>query len=250
MRMETMSFKEMHDIYVFSCERRQALLDEAMKLETPTQRIQFVADYFLNRLELSQIAKIDGVSENDVVPFKYDYSFLEDYGSDDIRRKEVRRWGKWGYGFNLPQADVDNRKKEQVGIYPSMYAIKLATCIMFASELQRFAYDFGMTGEIVQTLDYCYDNFDGTSTENKKIFTDRLIKMHHFYNVFEVDGKKYKIDIAGLLTAEDFNRNHPELAIGLEDFYFSEDLKKNPFAEIAKRYATDGFVTLSQRQPQ
>ena len=250
MRIETMSFKEMHDIYVFSCERRQSLLDEAMKLETPAQRMQFVADYFLNRLDISQIAKIDGVEEKDVVPFKYDYSYLEDYGSDDIRRREVRRWGNHSYGFNLPQADVDNRKKEQVGIFPSTYAIKLGTCVMFASELQRFAYDFGISGEIVQTLDYCYDNYDGTSTENKKICTDRLINMHHYFNVIEVDGKKYKIDIAGFLTAEDFNKNHPEFEVGLEHFYFSEDLKKNPFAEIAKKHTSGGKFNLPQKQPQ
>ena len=250
MRIETMSFKEKHDIYVFNCERRQKLLDEAMKLETPAQRMQFVADYFLNRLDISQIAKIDGVEEKDVVPFKYDYSYLEDYGSDDIRRREVRKWGNHNYGFNLPQADVDNRRREQVRIFPAVYAIKLGTCIMFASELQRFAYDFGIDSEIVDTLDYCYDNYDGTSTENKKIFTDRLIKMHHYYNVFEVDGKKYKIDIAGLLTAEDFNEKHPELAVDLESFYFSEDLKTNPFAVVAKKHTSGGKFNLPQKQPQ
>ena len=93
MRMENMSFKEMHDIYVFNCNRREALLSEAMKLDLPEERIQFVADYFLNKLDKSVIAKIDGVTEDKVVPFKYDYSYLEDYGTDDIRRKEVRRWG-------------------------------------------------------------------------------------------------------------------------------------------------------------
>ena len=32
MRIETMSFKDKHDIYVFNCQRRQALLDETEKL--------------------------------------------------------------------------------------------------------------------------------------------------------------------------------------------------------------------------
>jgi hypothetical protein len=68
--------------------------------------------------------------------------------------------------------------------------------------------------------------------------------------VIEVDGKKYKIDIAGFLTAEDFNKNHPEFEVGLEHFYFSEDLKKNPFAEIAKKHTSGGKFNLPQKQPQ
>ena len=250
MRIETMSFKEMHDIYVFNCGRREALLSEAMKLDLPEERIQFVADYFLNKLDKSVIAKIDGVTEDKVVPFKYDYSYLEDYGTDDIRRKEVRKWGDCRYGFNLPQADVDNRKKEQVRIYPAVYALKMGTCIMFASELQRFAYDFGMDGKIVQKMDFCYDKFDGKSTENKDIHTDRLIKMHHFYNVFEVDGKQFKIDIAGLLTAQDFNENHPDLKVDLNRFYFAQDSEKGPFAEIAKSGSVLNLESEAQKQPQ
>lgn len=250
MRIDNMSFQEMHDIYVFSCERRQALLAEAQKQETPEMQMQFVADYFLNRLDTRQIAKIDGVDEKDVVPFKYDYSYLEDYGSDDVRRKEVRKWGRWRYGFNLPQADVDNRKKEQVGIYPAMYAIKMGTCIMFANEIQRFSYDLGIDCKIEQTLDYCYDNFDGFSTENKEMHTDRLIKMLHYYNVVSIGGQDFKLDIAGFLTAEDFNENHPELEIDLSQFYFTEDIDKNPFAETSKKYTIKNYSVVSQRQPQ
>ena len=104
---------------------------------------------------------------------------------------------------------------------------------MFASELQRFAYDLGLDGKIIETFDDCYDNFDGLTMENKKIKTDRLIKMQHYYNVFSIGDEKFKIDIAGALTAEDFNKNHPEQKINLEDFYFSENINNNPFAKVS-----------------
>lgn len=250
MRKDTMSFQEKHDIYVFNCERRESLLNEALKQSTPEEQMQFVVDYFLNKLDTKTIAKIDGVEESKVVPFKYDYSYLEDYGSDDIRRKEVREWGRWNYGFNLSPADIDNRQKEQVRIYPAIFALKMGTCVMFASEIQRFAYDFGMAGEIAQKIDVCYDKFQGTSTENKPISTDRLIKMHHFYNIISSGEDKFKIDIAGFLTAEDFNKNHPEYSVDLSEFYFSRNLGEGPFAKLTTNGKVLNFDELTQKQPQ
>ena len=72
--------------------------------------------------------------------------------------------------------------------------------------------------------------------------------MLHYYNVFTIDGKKFKLDIAGLLMAEDFNIRHPDIKINLEDFYFSENIDNNPFAqEVEKKNAKD-YVSLSQPQ--
>ena len=248
--MAYMSFKDKQEIYLFNCKRRQILLEEALKQETSEKRLQFVADYFLNRLSDKQTAKIDNVDSKNIVPFKHDYSFLEDYGSDLIRKNEERKWGGYNFGFTLPQADVDNRGTEKIKVFPTTYSLKMGTCIMFASELQRFAHDFGVSGKIVQVFDYCYDNFDGFSTDNKKINTDRLIKMKHFYNVFMIDGKEFKLDIAGFLTAEDFNRKHPELKIDLNEFYFSENIENNPFSKLAVNNNVQEFISLSQVQPE
>ena len=157
-------------------------------------------------------------------------------------------WEKFRYGFTLSQADVDCREKERVKIFPTIYSLKMGTCIMFASELQRFAHDLGISGKIVQTFDYCYDHFDGLSTDNKKIYTDRLIKMQHFYNVFTLGGKKYKLDIAGFLTAEDFNKKHPELKLDLENFYFSKEIESNPFSALPAMSNAKDFVSFSEPQ--
>lgn len=244
--MDYRQAKNMQEMYIFNNERRQKLLSEALKKSSPEQQLQFVADYFLNRLEPSIIAQIDGVDESKLMHFKYDYSFLEDYGSQEVRKKEVRKWAPYCFGTSLQQVDVDIRGDEHLKIFPAVYALKMGTCIMFASELQRFAYDLGISGEIVETFDYCYDNFDGISIDNKKIKTDRLIKMQHFYNVFTIGDKKFKLDIAGLLTAEDFNNNHPDLKIDLEEFYFSEKVDNNPFINVANLNNIQDYSQLSQ----
>ena len=71
----------------------------------------------------------------------------------------------------------------------------------------------------------------GTTTKGKPLKTDRLVKMHHYYNIVTLNGEKLKIDIAGLLTAQDFNKNHPEATINLDDFFFSKEIAKKPFEE-------------------
>ena len=245
-----MSDAEKHDMYVFNCNRREQLLNEAMKQNTPEDRIKFVVDYFLNKLDPSIIAQIDGCVKENIVPFKYDYSFLEDYGSFDIRRKEDRRWGLNSYGFSMSSVDNDIRGSEKLRVFPAVYALKMGTCIMFASEIQRFAHDFGIDSQVVQKMALSYDKFDGYSTEGKEIHTDRLIPMQHFYNIITIDGEKYKIDIAGYLTAEDLKRNHPELAVEEREFYFSKKLTSNPFSRLANTSSRDVVDLTAQNQPQ
>ena len=244
-----MSPIEMHDMFVFNGKRRETLLNEALQQGSAEDQLKFVVDYFLNKLPPSVIAKIDGESEDSIMPFKYDYSFLEDYKSFDSRRREDRRWGSQ-YGVSLPQVDNDIRGTEKIKIYPALYALKMGTCNMFASEIQRFAYDFGIESQIVEKMEYCYDKFDGFSTENREIHTDRLIKMLHFYNIVSIGGKKYKIDIAGFLTAQDFNRNHPGIRVDENKFYFSEKHKDNPFSKFTK-FASRAVINFPEEsQPQ
>lgn len=226
-----MSFDDMRDIYLFNNARREALLAEALKQPSATQQMQFVANYFLNNLPTEQIAKIDNVSPRDILPFKYDYSFLEDYATHMVREKESRRYNGSRFGITLQQADVDKRGKEKINIYPTTYSLKMGTCIMFAAEIQRFSHDFGLPCEIVDEMAYCYDKFDGKSTEGEPIKTNRIVKMHHYYNILTIDGKKYKLDIAGALTAQDFNKEHPTIKIDPSVFYFSEDFSSKPFED-------------------
>ncbi len=245
-----MSQFEMRDMYVFNCERREILLKEALKQNDKEAQFKFVVDYFLNKLDPAVVSKIDGIEVREILPFKYDYSFLEDYGSFDVRRKFDRRWGNGHYGFSMSQVDNDCRSSEKIRVYPAVYALKMGTCVMFASELQRFARDFDLESQIVEKMEFCYDNFNGSSIESKQINTDRLIRMQHFYNIVTINGKKYKIDIAGYLTAEDFNKNHPELRVDENEFYFSEKTQGSPFAKLAK-LASHGVLDLSeQKQPQ
>lgn len=223
-------------IYAFNNEQRDRLAEAASKFETPEEKLKFVALYFVNGLAPEVIAKIDGTSISSVQEFKYDYSFLEDLSSNINRKREVRNFCN-GSGFlttTLNQGDCVRCGKTQVRIFPSFYAIKMGTCVMFANEIKRFAHEFGIDCDIVESLEYCYDNFNGKTTANKPLKTDQLVKMHHYYNVVTMNGEKLKLDIAGLLTAQDFNRNHPEAAVNLEDFFFSKNIKAKPFEEANK----------------
>ncbi len=112
---------------------------------------------------------------------------------------------------------------------------------MFANEIKRFAHEFGIECEIVKTLETCYDNFNGITTAQKPPRTNRLINMHHYYNIVTIDGKKYKIDVAGYLTAQDFNKNYPEAIIDCQDFFFSENLNKKPFENAQLKLASTQF---------
>lgn len=245
-----MSFANMRDMYILNNERRQSLLDEALKQKGSENQMKFVVDYFLNKLSPSIVAKIDGVSKADILNFKYDYSFLEDYGSFDARTKELREWGNNNLGYSISQVDVDRRGSDKIKIYPAVYALKMGTCAMFASEIQRFSHDFGLESRIVEKLDFCYDKFDGLSVEGLEIHTDRLIKMQHFYNVVKVGGKEYKVDISGFLTAEDFNRSHPDMKVEQNDFYFSDKINSSPYAGLTDSAVRGVLNLLDEHQPQ
>lgn len=228
-----MSEKQMTNIYKYNNETRERLLKLALKEPTPKKRLEFVAKYFLNALPREITAEIDGVSANNVKPFLYDYSFLEDYDSAYAREKQVREYSG-GRGVTLPVADIDVRQtgnsKDKINIYPTIYALKLGTCKMLASEIQRFAHDFNIPSEIVKKIDFCYDYFDGKNTNFVPIKTDRIIKMEHFFNVLTIDGKKYKLDLAGILTAKDFASKHPNtFKTNEKNLYFSENLNSSPF---------------------
>lgn len=223
-----MDVYQLHELYVFNNERRENLLKKALEKPTKFEQMQFVVDYFLNNLPLETIAEIDGVNPKVVFPFAYDYSFLEDYSSENSRVQHYREYKPGAFGYTLPMGDNDVRVRPPIKIYPSIFALKMATCQMFASEIARFALDFGIDCKIIKKFTPCYDNFIGTDTKFNQMAYDRLIHMNHYYNIITIDGVDYKIDIAGGLTCLDFNKNHPESAVDPNLFYFStKDI--NPF---------------------
>lgn len=219
---------EMAEVYIFNNERRDRLLQAANEQPTPFLKLKFVVDYFINNLSLEQIAKIDTVPIESVKLFEYDYSFLEDYNSSFSRIQKVYEYKPGVFAYTLTQADTDLRDRT-TRIYPTIFALKMATCQMFASEIQRFAMDFGIDSKIQDAISYCYDNFSGSLTNLEHINYDRIVKMHHYYNILNIDGEELKVDIAGFLTALDYNENHPQVQIDTSNFYFSPQTKTSPF---------------------
>ncbi len=219
-------------IYQFNNNQRQRLLDAATKLQSPEEQLRFIALYMVNGLPPEVTAEIDNTTTQNIKDFKYDYSFLEDMSVDYDRVRETRPFcDSSGFATSLNQGDCIRCGKTQVRIFPSFYAVKMGTCVMFANEIKRFAYELGIDCDIVETMECCYDNFNGKTTNDKKLKTDQIIKMHHYYNIVTINGERLKLDIAGLLTAQDFNKNHPEATIDLDDFFFSTSIKKKPFEE-------------------
>lgn len=226
------SFYEKQLIYKLNNQIREKLSNEAQKQNSPAEQIQFVADYFLNKLPVETIAKIDDVKKSEVRPFIYDYSFLDDFSSALIRTKKPRQYAGNFYTTTQGPADDARFGTEHIKIYPTIYPLKMGTCVMFASEIQRFCHEFGVNGKIVDNFSFCYDNYDGKSTTGEVIKTDQICKMHHYYNIITIDGISYKLDIAGALTALDFNQNHPENIIFPDSFYFSKDIQNNPYDKL------------------
>lgn len=233
-----MNYQEMRDSYIFNNQRRERLLGFASKKNNNLDKLKYVVDYFLNKLPADEIAKIDNVPKASILPFEYDYSFLQGNREQFTRKQTPREYEKGKFAISLSHADNDLRVKPHIRIYPNVYTVKRGTCIMFASELKRFAVDFGIDCEIVDEFTVCYDHYDGETSEGDAYKTDRLVEMHHYYNVFNVDGETFKIDIAGALTAMDFNKNHKEQKINVKDFYFTDKLKNNPFNNIQIKQET------------
>ena len=241
---------EMAEIFNFNNARRASLLAHAKEKPTKFEQLKLIVDYFLNILDVSEIAKIDGVSNDKVIPFIYDYSFIEDYEAFP-RMQYAREYTPGGYAptINMSITDENNLR-----IYPSIFTLKMATCQMFASEIARFSKDLGIDCEIVSKITSCYDHFEGTNEIGERLSTDQIVNMKHYYNVINIDGKKLKIDIAGGLTGVDYNRNHSGSAVDLSRFYFSENLNLNPFNHIVSfsdhNISNEDFSVLFEFSPQ
>ena len=225
-----MNYFEMAEVYQFNNARRERLLDKANQLSTKFEKIKFVVDYFLNNLPLNEIMEIDEVDPMFLTLFKYDYAFL-----DDIipRKQSPDYFNITDSSITLNAVDNDIRNGQKAKIYPTIFALKKGTCIMFANEIKRFAMDFDIDCKIISENSYCYDNFLGHNINGDIVDINELHLMHHYYNIITIDGIEYKIDIAGFLSALDYLNNNPEIkSFDIDEFYFSQSLERNPFNEI------------------
>ena len=224
-----MNTYQIQQVYAFNNARRENLLNEAQKQNSLLEKIKYVVDYFINNLDENEILEIDNTKQ--FTPFKYDYSFLDDLSEPFGRQQNIVYYENGYFAKTLPQADNDPRDRN-VKIYPTIFALKLATCKMFANEIKRFALDFGIKCDIIKKSSYCYDYFNGKNVNYKPVNTNRIVRMVHYYNIIEIDSEKYRIDIPSLLTALDYMENNPDAPkIDISDFYFSKNLEKDSFSK-------------------
>lgn len=233
---DEMSNRQKEKVYKFNLQRRENLIKYLDTLDTTIDKVRFVVDYFTNRLPKEVVSKIDKVDESVVLDFEYDYSFINGKDTKYPRRQICRAYPD-GFGITLGSIgqdyEIDDITKPEV--YPTLFALKMGTCIMFANEIQRIMYLLGVESRIVVSNNQdMYDCYDGHDIEFNKISVDEIRKFTHYFNVVKIDGKEYKVDVAGYLTANDYNLNHFKdgQIIDLSQFYFSEDLYNNPFENI------------------
>ena len=215
--------------------RREVLINKALELNSESERAQFIIDYFTSQLPKSVIAEIDGVNEKDVVPFQYDYSWISGNETPFARKqKSVKSPIGEGKTFSIGLHDRDVPGNPI--IYPSVIGLKLGTCKVFSHEIARLMHSVGVECTIIETENPvdCYDLFEGADEEGNHISVNTIKPIKHIYNVLTINGKQYKVDIAGYLTAIDYNKNNPngiKNPIDINQFIMNEDLSSQPFTE-------------------
>ncbi|MCQ2555716.1 MAG: hypothetical protein MJ149_00080 [Clostridia bacterium] len=225
-----MTEKELVNMYEFGKQRRARLLQACNQhtgkgkdtAEDKMKKVKFVVDYFLNRLNKDLIKQIDGTQE--FKPFMYDYSFLD----SKVAKKEFKKveYAEGHIGQSWANVDIDRRNK-QADIYPSTYALKMATCTMLAREMMRICLDLGIDAEVKNASAYFYDCYEN---EKDKVYLDNINLTRHYWIEIKLDGVIYKVDLAGALVAEDWNKNHPEFKIDIDkSFIFVDPQTANPF---------------------
>lgn len=222
-------------IYEYNNMRRDRLIAKVEEQQSSIERIKFIVDYFTNNLNKETVAEIDNVQPNEVVDFKYDYSYVKGNETPFDRRSPFVSY-PLGRGVTISCVDRDVEVPGKPKIFPTIFALKMGTCIMFANEIKRLMSKIDIPCEIIITptpVD-CYDYFDGTDVEGNKINVNTIKPIIHAYNIITVDGKQFKIDIAGYLTAKDYNKNHPEgqvEPINCNQFCLIENIANNPFED-------------------
>ena len=218
--------------------RREILINKALELGSEYEKAKFIVDYFTNNLPKNIVSQIDGVDENKVVDFKYDYSYIKGDETPFARKQQpVNSPVGEGITFSTGLHDIDIPGHPM--IYPSVIGLKLGTCKIFSHEIARIMHSVGIKCEIVETKKpvSCYDLFEGTDEHDNHISVNTIKPMYHIYNVITIDGKQYKVDVAGYLTSQDYNHYHPDgikFPIDTSRFCMTEDIASNPFEETEK----------------
>ena len=233
-----MSPRQIGEILECNEKRRDNLLEMAKALDSKSARAQFVVDYFTNKLPKGTIASIDEVDANNISNFSYDYSFVKGNESFEARtQKSVGFSYSGGYVSGKTIMSTGNDLSIDGGpkIFPSIFALKMGTCTMFAHEMKRLMAELDVPCELIETnkaID-CYDLYSGKDeVEGNEINVNAIKKMYHAYNIITINNQPLKVDIAGYLTAQDFNEKHPigrENPIDPDNFYFSPNINENPF---------------------
>jgi len=203
------SFLTNKSMFLLNEQRRAKLRDNASLMSTQFDKIQYICNCFLK-------------------DYRFDYSVLISKTETEDRPQEYVTFEWQGGSFmNATVAMVSPDEKHGISLSPSVHALKMGTCAIFSAELEWFAKEFGIKCERIQKVMFCYDDYKKVKSENK------IRQMIHHYVVMDLDGSKYKIDVAGALMAMDYNKNNT-VKINPADFMFVEPDKVNPFLTISK----------------
>ncbi|MBQ8451776.1 MAG: hypothetical protein IJ538_03260 [Clostridia bacterium] len=211
--------------------RYKNLIKHAKKISNDEEKLAYLIKYFLNELDSEEIKQIDGTSE--FIPFIFDYSFLYDPREN---RQQSFRFCEGLHIRSSCEALTDSRLSSKPKEYATVFAAKMATCEMLANEFQRLMFDAFVENSndydlfnkypidnlckiICREKENCYDHYEGYfMATDKSVKIDRVIPMLHYYNLVTLNGKKYKVDLAGSLMAMDYAKNNGLKGVDLTDF--------------------------------
>lgn len=194
---------------------RLKLRDEARAFSSEFERMQHVCkklltEYEFNYSELYFFNELDNGRQHKTKKFNYN-------------GKEYK-----AYAIDMKSAifDIDEEKPNETPVFHYVHALKMGVCKSFAHEIEWFAKEFGLKSEIVvcDTIGY-----DGWVNPKGEYTSPVLTKQEHFYNVVNLDGVEYKIDIAGALMAKDYGKRFPNSQVSPQQFVMVDKNAKNPF---------------------
>ena len=186
---------------------RERLIENARSFSSDFDKFSYICSEFLKNYE-------------------FDYSLLAPYDEGE-RCFETRKFEyDGGRYYSRSYEHIDPLEKYGMSVSPSLHALKAGTCATFSRELEVFAKEFGVNYKKINKPVMCYDAL------YKK--NNGLREMMHYYMVLDLDGEKYKVDVAGALMAMDYKKKNPDAVINPADFMFSDVEAENPFDNLAQ----------------
>ena len=199
------SLKQLND------EKRLELLEQVSNIDGEFDKIAFIVEKFLSE-------------------YKFDYSVLKSPIEFNDRRQYMMPFEYKGRTFFCSTTrPLDTEEKYRLPMTPSLHSLKMGTCFSFSTELEWFAKEFGINNEKINEVVTCYDGYQTVKPENE------IRRMLHYYMIMNLDGKDYKIDVAGALMAMDYKKKYPQVDISASDFVFVEPNRENPFDKLLNK---------------